>query len=191
MRTQEKIVAGGVFVVIAVLLVAFFSSQSAEPAKVSVGGTFSPVAVDFAQGVTVNNALVINNRGAFIGPMGGNVATIATTSTSYTLASTDLDLENVIDVTPGGASLTLTLPATSTLTSFLPVTGQTRTIFIRNATTTAGINLTIAGGAGTVLRSSSSTAIIQSDTAGAKAARLEFVRRSTGDIGVYITTFNN
>lgn len=140
----------------------------------------------FDSSLTVTGATVLGTL-----TQGGGIATVATTSTSYTLLASQFDTENVLDVTPGGASLTLTLPATSTLTSFVPTAGQTRSVFIRNATTTAGINITVASGTGTVLRSASSTAIIQSDTAGAKGARLDFVRRTNGDISVFMVPYNN
>lgn len=187
MSTFEKLVVG-----IGLVVSLFFGiAHTNTVAPTKVGGNFNPVVVDFMQGISVNSALVISNKGAYIGPFGGNVTSIATTSTSYTLATTDFDLENSLDVTPGGASLTLAFPASSTLTSFLPVAGQTRTIFVRNATTTAGINITLTGGAGVFVKSASTTAIIQSSAASSTGARIDFVRRPNSDISALVTTYNN
>ncbi len=159
---------------------------NANTSGLSVSGATTFLSGLTATTLTVTGASVLSTL-----TQGGGVTAITSTSTSYTLSASEFDTENVLQITPGGASMTLTLPATSTLTSFIPTAGQTRTVYIRNATTTAGINITVASGAGTILRSASSTAIIQSDTAGAKGARLDFVRRSTGDISVFIDTYNN
>lgn len=123
---------------------------------------------------------------------GGGIRATTTTATSATLLASDFDTENVIDVTPGGASLTLTLPATSTLTSFIPTAGQTRTIYIRNATTTAGIALTIAAGTGVPLKiatSTSSGVVILGDTDGSNYGRIDFLRKANTDIEALLSIF--
>lgn len=123
---------------------------------------------------------------------GGGIRATTTTATTATLLASDFDTENVIDVTPGGASLTLTLPATSTLTSFIPTAGQTRTIYIRNATTTAGIALTIAAGTGVPLKiatSTSSGVVILGDTDGSNYGRIDFIRKANTDIEALLSIF--
>lgn len=199
-NTLKKIV--GVLAVLVVLVMGYMLTTGP---KSYVGGNFNPVMVDFAQGISVNGTTVLNNLRGLIATtlnvsasttvstftQGGGITATTTLGTTSTLLATAFDTENVIEAIPGGASWTITLPASSTLSTFIPTAGQARSIYIRNATTTAGINMTIAGGTGTVLRSASTTAIIQSDTAGAKGARLDFVRQNNTDISVFITTFNN
>ena len=71
-----------------------------------------------------------------------------------------MDKEKVIAYTLNVQDATLTLPATSTLRWFIPQAGETRSIFIRNATTTASMDLTISGGTGMNLITASSTKAI-------------------------------
>lgn len=117
--------------------------------------------------------------------VGGKVNSVATTATAYTLSAAELNAR-IINVTPNGASLTLTLPGTSTLGSFVPQVGQTKEVFIRNATTTANVNITIAGGTGTTLKrfATTSPAVITGDTDAANYGMLTFIRRSVGNIDV-------
>lgn len=182
----------------------------------SLGGTFNNVATDFAGGITVKGSAFLSSAraltvtsvtnsgassvaGAFTVTgastvstftQGGGIGTVATTSTSYTLAATDFDTENIIDVTPGGASLTLTLPASSTL-PLSTTAGSMRSVWLRNATTTAGINITVAGGLGDFMKSASTTFTLMSSSGTSTQARLDIVRRSNSDISVMFTPFNN
>lgn len=97
----------------------------------------------------------------------------ATTSTG---AST-LDISSIASanlIQRSGVALTLTLPASSTMTSFVPTVGQTRTIFIANIGTGA---VTLAGGSGTLLQSASTTAIGIGGT-----GRIDFIRKSNTDV---------
>lgn len=112
----------------------------------------------------------------------GNQKTYATTTTTATLLNTELNGYSVISVTPNGASLTLTLPATSTLTTFVPNAGDNTTVFVRNATTTAGVNLTLAAGTGMTLKMATSTNAL---TPGS-LAKLIFIRKTNTDMDVLI-----
>lgn len=107
-----------------------------------------------------------------------------TTATSYTLIQADLLNYSSMLITPNTGDLTLTLPASSTLTSLVPSTGDVATIKIVNASTTAGIDITIAGGTGTLLRKATTTATILSNSVGT----IEFVRKANTDI---IADFTN
>jgi hypothetical protein len=218
MKTSSKIILGVIgAVLVAIGLVTFNSSHSVNlggtvenfpswfnnglrvgrgtGAGYFVGGNSGDTTFGIATTTNGTNPIfslsstgALTVKGAFT--QGGGVGTVATTSTTYTLASTDFDTENIVSVTPGGASLTLTLPASSTFPLGTTV-GSEREIFVVNATTTSGINITMATTTGVFLRTSSSTAIIQSDTAGAKGAVLRAVRKANSDILVYMTSFNN
>lgn len=186
-----------------------------QTASFGAAGDINTQPVWFVKGLTAGNpkVSVIDSSGNVVGPVtsstgtysgtlsvtgattvglftqGGGVTATSTTATTATLPASYFDTENVIDVTPNGASLTLTLPASSTL-PLGTTAGSARTIYIRNATTTAGVLLTIAGSTGVTLRSASSTAVIQSSTGGQLYGVIDFVRQSNSNIGALLTTFN-
>ena len=113
------------------------------------------------------------------------------TATNSTLLTEAIDYENTVEMTLTQNDGTLTLMA-STSVPGIPNPGDTRTIFVRNATTTAGIDLTIAAGTGTLLkRAASSTVTVIGDTDGANFFRLDLLRKSNTDIEVLLTKFED
>ena len=120
---------------------------------------------------------------------GGGIRATSTVNSAETLLAADFDVEGVIAYTLNVQDATLTLPATSTLSSFIAPAGQTKSIFIRNATTTASMDLTIAGGTGMNLLVASSTKVIVGNTSGSNSTRLDFVRRADTDIDVTMSIF--
>jgi len=120
---------------------------------------------------------------------GGGIRATSTVNSAETLLAADLNKAKVIAYTLNVQDATLTLPATSTLSSFIQQAGETRAIFIRNATTTASMDLTIAGGTGMNLLVASSTKVIVGNTSGSNSARLDFVRRADKDIDVTMSIF--
>lgn len=93
---------------------------------------------------------------------GGLLST--TTPASLTLQASDVANESLLSVTPIVASVTLTLPASTTFATlvnpFLPNAGDSAQLYVHNASTTATINVTLAGGTGTLLQKASTTAVI-------------------------------
>lgn len=85
---------------------------------------------------------------------GGGAITVATTSATYTLTQAELASGNVIRVTTqaGAAALSLTLPATSTMTTLLPASGDLRRWIIANEHTSAATTTTIIAGTGIELQ---------------------------------------
>jgi hypothetical protein len=113
------------------------------------------------------------------------------TPTNSTLVTADIDQESFIEHTLTQADGTLTFPASSSFPG-IPNTGDMRTIWVRSATTTAGIDLTIAVGTGmTLKRAASSTVLLIGDTDGDNTARLDFVRKADSDINVYLHKFED
>lgn len=114
---------------------------------------------------------------------GGTNAT--TTTTSSTLTTSDIDDENVVSMTLTQGSGTLTFPASSSFPG-IPNTGDTRMIMVRNATTSASVVLTLAGGTGVKMKVASSTGTtnlqILGDTDGDNNAVILFTRKSNSDI---------
>jgi hypothetical protein len=125
---------------------------------------------------------------------GGGVTSTSTSGAVVPLLASNFDTENVIDVTLNVQDATLSFPATTTLTSFIPVSGQTRTLFIRNATTTATMDITITGGTGVLLKNASSSpsaAIIYGDTDGANYGRITLIRKANTDIEALLDQYKD
>ena len=121
---------------------------------------------------------------------GGDIVATSTLSNS-TLTARDLMRASCIDMNITQSSGTLTLPATSTLASWLPAGGH-REICVRNATTTSSITLTVAVGTGMTLKNSaSSTNIITGDTDGDNTLWIRLFRKSDKDYNVYMSRFQD
>lgn len=103
----------------------------------------------------------------------------ASTTVAATLVQGDLQ-NTVISIASGTstATFTVTLPAVTTLTSFIPNVGDATTVYFLNATSTSGATLTLAAGANMTILSASSTAVIQPS----KMASVEFIRNSATTI---------
>jgi hypothetical protein len=123
---------------------------------------------------------------------GGGITATSSVNSSATLLATDIDTENVVDMTWSYAAGTLTLPASSTMSNIAPNAGDTRTIWIRNASPTAATSTTLAVGTGMTLKlAASSTVLLVGDTDADNTARIEFVRKADSDFNVYLTKFQD
>ena len=123
---------------------------------------------------------------------GGGIYATSTNGSASTLLSTDIATNNIVDMTWNFAAGTLTLPATSTMSNIAPNPGDSRTIWIRNASPTAATSTTIAAGTGMTLKlAASSTPLLVGDTDADNTARIEFVRKSDTDFNVYLTKYQD
>lgn len=120
---------------------------------------------------------------------GGGIRSTSTNDTTALLLASDFDTESIIDFTPNITGITLSLPASSTMTSFAPTAGDIRTVYIRNATTTVDIGVIIAGGTGTLLRTASTTSTIMGDVGGNTYGQLIFIRKADTDFDVLFQTY--
>lgn len=130
--------------------------------------------------------------GAFT--QGGSTYATSTTGTVLQLGANTFDEETSIDAVCYTSSCTLSFPATSTLASnFLPLSGQKRTIWIRNAGTSSSIAINITGGTGFLLKkaATSTGATIYGDTDAGNFGRIELIRKPTTDIEMLLTTFTD
>ena len=199
----KNIITGAIAIIIAVITSLALVGNN-QP---NLRGTTNYDDIDVTDGYAVDGTTVIDGSGNVDAPIttttitasgatalatftqGGGIRATSTVNSAETLLAADFDVENVIAYTLNVQDATLTLPATSTLSSFIATAGQTRSIFIRNATTTASMDLTIAGGTGMNLLVASSTKVIVGNTTGSNSARLDFVRRADTDIDVTMSIF--
>ena len=183
-------------IVVVAILVLVGGNQSGPLA----GGTtnFNDLSVDSltsagAISATTISGTAITATGAVT--EGGGITATSTSGSVVPLLSTDFDTENVIDVTLNVLDATLSFPATSTLTSFIPTAGQSRTLLIRNASTTATMDLTISGGTGVLMKFASTTpatnGVITGDTDGANFAQIVLTRKSNTDIEALASLFKD
>jgi len=124
--------------------------------------------------------------------VGGGIRATSTTGAVVPLVASDFNEEKVIDVTLNQVDATLSFPASSTLASFAPRPGDVRTIYVRNATTTSTMDLTISGGTGVLMKQATSTGVmIPGDTDGANFARLDLIRKANGDFELLVEVFKD
>lgn len=159
-------------------------------------------AVDVTAGYYVDGVSVINGSGqistsnaATVGAFtqGGGVFATSTSASAGVIPFTYFDTENRIDITLNSVDSTQTFDASSTMATMIPSAGDTRTIYIRNATTTAAMDLTIAAGTGMQFKNSaSSSASLIGDTDGLNTFEVTFQRIATGgNILIMLTRFQN
>lgn len=148
-----------------------------------------------AYGITTTgniSAAAITATGAFTGTSGTLTSTLivdklyegsgvlaTTTPDNITLAASDIQNYSVIEMNPTVGDITVTMPASSTLTTFIPTAGQIGRLFFQNSTTTNGIDITLANGTGVYVNTGSTTKAINYNN---YAVYLECMRKSNSDI---------
>lgn len=181
-KMKNNVVLGVVLAVVLLVVVVLFTWKGEDRIVPSYSGLGSPEILTY-----------LRVHGVFT--QGGGIRATSSVNSAETLLGTDFDEENVIDYTSNVSDVTLTLPASTTVPLSEKV-GSVRTLYLRNATTTAAIDITIAGGTGTLLKVASSTnqagtQIIYGDTDGGNHARLDFLRKANSDIEVLMTVFKD
>lgn len=159
-------------------------------------------AVNTTYGYYVGGTNVVDSSGNWVGNIsaasdtavvgtftqGGGI-TASSTSASVTMAGTEFTTSNVLDYTVNvGTTNTLTWSASTTAPCSVMSSGQVRTVYIRNASTTA-IALTIAGGTGNTLKSATST-VIAGNTDGSNMARFDITKKSSTNCNILMSVFN-
>lgn len=125
---------------------------------------------------------------------GGGITATSSSNSAATLLATDIDTENIVEMTWNFAAGTLTLPASSTMTNIAPNAGDVRTIWIRNASPTAATSTTIAAGTGMTFKSaatSSLATVLIGDTDADNTVRLDLVRKADTDFNVFLTKYQD
>lgn len=156
----------------------YIEAQSQEQ---SLGAFPGP---EIYQDVTINGDLAVTEDFAvtsdvtFSGEVLDNVGVVTQASTTNeTLTQAQICDSNYIAYTPIN-SLTLTLPATSTISSCLSTAGATRSIVIENAATTTN-NITLAAGTGMDLQEPDGQNVVIGQNG---YAWITMVKLSNGDV---------
>lgn len=148
-------------IAIVIAIAAFFGTHSSAPTP-TLGGTTNYDQLALNAGLNVTGG-TIQSTGSITSSstvtIGGIYAT--TSPGSATFAVSEL-LYSTIASTPTVGAITLTLPASTTLSTagFLPRAGDRTSISFYNASSTAGATVTLAGGSGSLLTTSTSTKIV-------------------------------
>jgi len=161
-------------------------------------GLFTPVVSTVSglvSGTTNYDSLELSSLFTSNGGILKSYTNASSSVTTGTLAQADILNYDTLLLTPSGAAATktLTLPATSTLTSMVPTAGDQQDLCIYNATGTAASTITLAAGTGIDLER-----VATSTTSGAAGvlvipangyACLKFIRQTDTDIGALMTSY--
>lgn len=202
-------------IAIGVLALSFFAGRWTSSDKVEVGvgapgtragieeyipyikyndGYYSLLGITTTADLSAAGGTFSGNISAVAGAFSGAVSTglltsgggvTATSSTGAgTLTAANLFGGSILEHTNTGAT-TLTLPASTTITAYIPTAGQCMQVFYKNKGT--GID-TLAGGSGTLLRVASSTIAVGLKTVLAGGVSpLTLCRTSNTDVEVYMS----
>lgn len=207
MSIKNILVAVLIAVVSAITVVAVVGNNQPQDSSLGASGTRSPNGIS-ADTTSPSAGEVRGTTYTFTstGSLGGLVTlnagqlrsyTLSTsTSASRTLAESDLMYDTVLVAATGVAgSKTLTFPATSTLTSFIPTAGDSAEECWVNSTTTAATTLIFAAGSGIDLKVASSSSQVGGAfdlTLGAdQMGCFKFVRKTNTDIVAGLIEYNN
>jgi len=171
---NNKIMIGGVILALVLSIVSIFGGALSIKEK-PIGASAGPEKTEtqyFRAGYT----------------FGGNSCyATSTTAAVGTLPNISNDV-NCIDYTVNVADVTLTLMASTT--AWMPQKqNEMRSLFIRNASTTATADIVIAAGTGINLKRATSSVTVLGDTGADNYARIDFVRQADSDVDALVTLF--
>src|SRR3990167_5737634 len=182
-----KLVATNKFFIALAVVVAFTSLTSGINLAKAVTAITNPIFLTRLSNVISTHPTSARLTVCGAVSQGGGIRATSTTGTVVPLLAADFDNENMIDITLNVQDATLSFPSTTTLSSnFLPTAGMMRTFFVRNATTTASMDITLTGGTGMLLKKATSSAIITGDTDGGNYAQFNLIRKANTDIEVLL-----
>lgn len=141
--------------------------------------------------IHTSSTLTVDGVATFIGGQVNTQPTVntsfnsTTTPASLTLQQSDLKFSTTLMNLSVGA-ITVTLPASSTLTTVVPNIGNAQSENFCNATTTSGFSITVAGNTGlnlSIATSTNTTTIVEGSL---KCARITLVRTPNSDVDVLL-----
>lgn len=164
-----------------------FTSTGAITSSAGISGTTGT----FSSTGSFGGLLTLN-----AGELHSYVNSTSTTLTSHTLVASDITNYETVIMTPNTGNLTLTFPASSTLSAFVPTAGDWAEQCWFNATSTAANTITFAAGTGIDLEIASSTSVSGAPLltiAAGNSACFKYIRKpataSAFDIVVQMTRF--
>lgn len=122
---------------------------------------------------------------------GGTVRSTTTTASTYTLTAKDFDEDTSFLWWTPNVSTTITTMASSSGAATklgIPKSGNTRVMWLYNASTTVASTITIAAGAGIDLQKNEDTANLA--TAGTSMTKMTFIRRPDTDIMLILEQYD-
>lgn len=162
-----------------------------------VGGTTNYDAIDVTDGYYVDGVLVIDSGGILTSNIGllRSYTYASSSVVTSTLKQSDMMYDTIL-ATPGStaATQTITFPATSTLTTFIPTAGDRADQCWFNSSTTAAATFTFAAGTGIDLEVATSTVqtgafdlVLGADNMGC----FTFLRKTNTDIVAGFLEYSN
>ena len=163
------------------------SADTTSPTSGQVRGTtFTSTGAGTFASASVTGTLGVTGETVVEGfTQGGGVLNISTTSAARTLTQAEMLASNVIEIesTVLGVALTLTLPATSTMSTLIGTAGNVRVWLIENNHTGAATTTTIAAGTGIdLLEPDGQNVVIGINN----TATLKCWRKETTDVGCIV-----
>ncbi len=162
-------------------------------ARIGTGSTFGHISTVGADELGVEGNVEIDGTTYLDGEtfverftQGGTVLASSTTAAVGVLTAAQITTYSQIDYTPGNLAVSLTLPATSTMTALIPNTGDMITFRIRNLDSVAATSTTIVAGAGIdLIENENGDVVIE----GGNEAFLRFRRESDTDVTVSVDEY--
>ena len=161
---MNNYIIGGIAVLALIVALVGAFKPSVIPSVVNVGGSAGPTHTE---------------KQEFLGGIlnSGGVAT-SSLSTAVTVSANDfrgwVSSSGCVSYTPNLGNITLTFPASSTVSDVVPKANDNATFCIRNATTTANTIITFAVGTGMNLNVASSSATVLGST-----------KLTPGEVGIF------
>lgn len=191
----------GVGIAVIISISAFFHGSGGGPTPsagvVNGGNVTNFTAVQTDNGYWVGSNQIANSSGILAssnaqfdgGILMSYTSSTSTTATTQTLVAADITNYSTVILTPNTNSVTLTLPASSTLSAFVPTAGDWAQQCWINATSSAAKNITFAAGTGIDLEVSSSSLVIAPGNSGCFRFLRKPATASAFDIIAQFTTF--
>lgn len=154
----------------------------------NVGGALSVTGASTLTGAVTMSGALSTSGNANVGNLTYGLTTVAssTSNSAETLLASYLSSYSGMDYTPSGDAVTLTLPATSTLTSVIPNVGECMDWRIRNTSATSASSTTIAAGTGMdLVENENGDVVIE----GGNEAQIKFCRELDTDVTVYVDEY--
>ncbi len=176
MDKTTKILIGAIGVLVIFFGILGFANKNSSG---SFGGTTSG-------DIRTHKNLIVDGS-AITGNFTYGFTTVASsTSASTVLLQSHLTTYSGMDLTPSGIAVTLTLPATSTLTTVIPNAGDCLDWRLRNTSAISASSTTIAAGTGIDLVENENGDVVID---GGNEAQLKFCRELDTDVTVYVDEY--